>query len=436
MLDIKFIIKNKNIVKESLKKRNEVEKISWIDDLISKYDQWKSEKLKLDSLRHRRNNLSEEINKLKKQKKDISKIISDAKDLPKKIIDTEQLVKELEEKINYYLRNIPNILHKSVPIGKDEKENKVIRKWGKIPNFKFELKPHGEWLEELNQANFEQARRVSGTGFFYLKDKMAQLDLALQRFAIDFLIKKGFMLIEPPFMLRKDVYADVVSLNDFKNVMYKIENEDLYLIATSEHPLMALFKDKTLNEAELPVQLVGISACFRKEIGSHGVDTRGLFRVHQFNKVEQVVLCKPEDSWKWHEQIQKNSEQMLQLLKIPYRVVNICTGDLGPIASKKYDIEAYFPREKAYKEVTSASNCTDYQTNGLNTKYVNKKGEKIVPHSLNNTGLATSRVMRAIIENYQQKDGSVKVPKVLQKYLNFKVIENKHGKIKKNKRKN
>lgn len=434
MLNIKFVIDNPNVVKESLKRRNEDKKILWIDDLILKYDQWKSEKSKLDSLRHKRNNLSEEINKLKKQNKDVSGVILEAKGLPNKILDTEKLAMELESKINFYLRNIPNILHKSVPVGKNEKDGKVVKKWGKVPKFKFELKPHGELIEELNQADFEQASRVSGAGFYYLKDKIAQLDLALQRFAIDFLIKKGFTLVEPPFMLRKEPYSDVVSLEDFKNVMYKIENEDLYLIATSEHPLMALFKNKLLKEEDLPIKLVGISPCFRKEVGSHGVDTRGLFRVHQFNKVEQVVLCKPEDSWKWHEQMQKNSEQIMQLLKIPYRVVNICSGDLGSIASKKYDIEAYFPREKAYKEVTSASNCTDYQTTSLNAKYTNKKGEKITPHSLNDTGLATSRIMRAIIENYQQKDGSIKIPKVLQKYLNFKIIENKNAKIKKNKR--
>ncbi len=434
MLSIKFILENAKAVKESLKRRNEAEKISWIDDLASKYEQWKSEKSKLDGLRHKRNNLSNEINKLKKENKDISKIINEAKDLPKKISDTEQLIKELEKKIDFYLKNMPNTLHNSVPAGKDEKNNRPIKKWGKIPKFKFELKSHGELIEQLNQADFEQAGKVSGAGFYYLKDKIAQLDLALQKFAVDFLMKKGFILVEPPLMLRKGPYSSVVSLKDFENVMYKIENEDLYLIATSEHPLMALFRNKILKEKDLPVKLVGISPCFRKEIGSHGVDTRGLFRVHQFNKVEQIIICRPEDSWKLHEQIQKNSEQMMQLLKIPYRVVNICSGDLGPIASKKYDIEAYFPREKTYKEVTSVSNCTAYQTTSLNVKYTDKKGEKIVVHSLNGTGIATSRIMRAIIENCQQKDGSVKIPKVLQKYLNFKIIENKNAKIKKNKR--
>ncbi|MGB9748452.1 MAG: serine--tRNA ligase [Candidatus Woesearchaeota archaeon] len=424
MLDLKFILNNPEIVKMDLKKRRMDEKIFWVDDIIRINEKQKEIKKKLEELRHLRNKTSEEINRLKKQGKSTEELLKKASKIPEEIKELESEFQETEEKIKYYLMRIPNILHESVPIGKDDSENVELYKKGVPKKIDFELKPHGQLAEELGIADFKRAAKVIGTGFVYLKKELALLDIAIQRFAIDFLMKKGFELIEPPFMLGRKAYEGVTSLEDFQNVMYKIEGEEAYMIATAEHPLVSMYKDEVIDESNLPIKLVGFSPCFRKEIGSHGVDTRGFFRMHQFNKVEQVVFSKPEDSWYWFEEILKNTEEMLQKLELPYRVVNICTGDIGIVASKKYDIEVWFPRENAYREVASCSNCTSYQAVRLNIKLKRKNGEKEYLHTLNNTGLATSRIMRAILENYQNKDGSVDVPKVLQQYMNgIKKIE-------------
>jgi len=423
MLPMKFIRENPEVVKNNFKRRGELDKISWVDDLLKKDSEWRKLKKEVDELRRQRNDISLKINEEKKKGKDVSSLLKNAKEIPQLILEKERAMLELQEKIEWYLMRIPNILHESVPFGKSDKDNVEIKRWGEPKKFDFELKSHGELIENIGCADFKRAAKIAGAGFVFLKNEIALLDIALQRFAIDFLRKKGFTLIEPPFMMNRKAYEGVTSLADFENVMYKIENEDLYLIATSEHPMVAMFQNEILNEKDLPIYLCGISPCFRKEIGSHGVDTRGLFRMHQFNKVEQVVFCKPEDSWRIFEEILRNSEEMLQLLKIPYRVVNICTGDMGIVAAKKYDIEAWFPRENQYKEVCSCSNCTSYQAVRLNIKYKSKKGTEYV-HTLNNTGIATSRVMRAIIENYQNKDGSITIPDVLVPYMGgIKVIK-------------
>lgn len=417
MLELQFIRDNTELVKKNLEKRKNPELIKWLNDLVEKDKEWRKLKFEVDSLRSQRNSISAQINQAKKEGKDVKKILEKAKKIPQEIEKHEKHMNDLWNKIEYYLYRIPNILDKSVPTGKDESENQELKKWGKIKEKNFELKPHGELIEELGVADFKTAAKVSGAGFNYLKGSLALLDLSLQRFAIDHLIKKGFTLIEPPHILTKEAYKGVTDLADFENVMYKIEGMDSYLIATSEHPLVSLFKDMVIEEKDLPIKLVGLSPCYRKEIGSHGVDSRGVFRMHQFNKVEQVVICRPEDSEKVFEEIQKNSEEIYQALEIPFRVVNICTGDIGIVASKKYDIEAYFPREKEYKEVGSCSNCLSYQAVRLNIKYSDGKSKKFV-HTLNNTGVATSRTMRAIIENYQNKDGSIDIPKALHPYMN------------------
>ncbi|MBI2129542.1 serine--tRNA ligase [Candidatus Woesearchaeota archaeon] len=418
MLDISFIRKNPAVVKKDLKKRHDEEKIAWLDDLLKKDEEWRNAKQEADELRARRNKASLEINELKKQGRDISKLIKEIKEIPDKIKKLEEKENELREKIHYYLMRIPNILHDSVPYGKDSSENAVVRTVGKPKKFDFEVKPHGELMEELNIADFKRAAKIAGTGFYYLKGALALLDLSLQRFAIDFLIKRGFTLIEPPFMMNKKSYEGVIELEAFEKVMYKIQDEDLYMIATSEHPMGAMHANEVLDEKGLPIRFCGISTNFRREIGSHGIDTRGLFRVHQFNKIEQFVFCRPEESWKMHEEIQKNSEDMYKALEIPFRVVSVCTGDIGIIAAKKYDIEAWSPREKQYFEVGSNSNCTAYQAARLNIKLQRKDGTREYLHTLNNTGIATSRAMRAILENYQNKDGTITVPKVLVPYMN------------------
>lgn len=430
MLSIKLIRENPDVIKNSLKKRKDSEKVKWVDNLLNTDEKWRSLKQEVDELRHKRNVVTEEIMKLRKSGKDASHKIQEAKEIPEKIKKAEEELEGLRKKILFYLMRIPNVLHDSVPYGKDASENVEVKKVGKTPKFKFELKPHGELVENLGIADFKRAAKISGAGFNYLKNGLALLDLALQRFAIDFLIKKSYKLVYPPFMMNRKSYEGVTDLADFENVMYKIEGEDLYMIATSEHPMAAMFRDEVLEEKDLPIKFCGLSTNFRKEIGAHGVDTRGLFRMHQFNKVEQFIFCKPEDSWKFHEELQRNSEEMFKLLGIPFRVVNICTGDIGIVAAKKYDIEAWFPRSKAYMEVGSNSNCTSYQAVRLNIRY-QKGEEREHVHTLNNTGIATSRIMVAILENFQQKDGSIKIPKVLQKYMYGKKFIGMPKKIKK-----
>ena len=414
MIDIKIIRENPNVIIDDLKKRKDTEKIVWLKDLIKKDKEANEIKQKIDSLRHKRNTLSKEINQLKKQNKDIKHLLKEVKEIPTKIKNLEDKHQKLREKIKYYLMRLPNLTHKSVPYGKDDQDNKVTSKWGEIK--KQELKPHGEITEELNLINFKKAAEVSGAGFHYLKNDLAHLNLALMQFTIDNLTKKGYELVIPPLMLRKKPYEGVTDIEDFKNVMYKIEDEDLYLIATSEHPIAAMYMNETIPEQDLPLKIIGISPCFRKEIGSRGIDTKGLFRIHQFWKIEQFIFCKPEDSWKYHEELQKNSEELYKKLKLPFRVVNVCTGDLGIAAAKKYDIEAWFPRQKAYKEVGSNSNCTDYQSRRLNIKYIDKSNKRQLIHTLNNTAIATSRTMVAILENYQ-KNNKIKVPNILKPYM-------------------
>ena len=417
MLELKFIRENADLVKKDLKKRNDLEKVKWVDDLLKKDEEYRNLLKKSQELRHKRNKITGEINQLQKSGENIKEKVKEAKALPDKIKETEEKIQSLQEKISYYLMRIPNLLHKSVPVGKDDNENKVVRKNGEIKKPAFDLKHHNEVIEKLGLANFESAAKNSGNGFYYLLGDLALMELALQRFAIDLIIKKGFTLIEPPLMLRKKSYEAVTDLGDFETMMYKIENEDLYLIATSEHPIAAFHAGHTFKEGELPKKFVGISPCFRKELGAHGVDEKGLFRVHHFNKVEMFVFSNQKDSWKIHEEMLANAEEVLKKLKLPYRVVNVCTGDMGIVASKKYDLEVHMAKENEYKEVVSCSNCTSYQATRLNVKYI-KDNEKHFVHTLNSTAVATSRTLRAIIENYQQKDGSIKVPAVLVSYMN------------------
>jgi len=417
MLTLKFIRDNASLVKKDLKKRNDLDKVKWVDDLLKKHEQYLILLKKEQELRHRRNLISDEIRQLKKQGQDIKEKIKEAKEFPNKVHELTTKVETLRNEIKYQLMRIPNILHDSVPVGKSEADNKVLRKFGIIRKPDFKLKTHEDVIESLNLGNFDAAAKVSGRGFYYLLGNLALMELALQRFAVDILTKKGYILAEPPLMLRRKPYEGVTDLGDFETMMYKIENEDLYLIATSEHALAAMHSDYIFNDNELPKKFVGVSQCFRKEIGSHGVDEKGLFRVHQFNKVEQFIFCKPEDSWKLFEELIKNSEELYKKLKLPYKVTSICTADIGSVASKKYDLEVYMPREKTYKEVVSCSNCTSYQATRLNIKYQKGK-EKEYVHTLNSTAIATSRTLRAILENYQQKDGTVKVPAVLVPYMN------------------
>ncbi len=426
MLDINFIIEHKENVKKNISRRGDRYNPKLVDELLNYDKEWRELKGKADELRHERNKITLEITKLSKEKKDISILVKKAKNLPEEIKKTEERVNELRKKIDFILLSLPNMLDKTVPHGKDASDNKVIRKWGKVKKIKFELKNHAELIEQFGCADFDTGISNAGRGFNYLINEVALLDLALQRYGIEFLLKNKFTPVVPPLMLNhKTLLGALNGLKDFEDIVYKVENEDLYLIGTAEHALVTMLKNKTLNKKDLPRKYFAVTPCFRKEIGGHGIDTKWLFRMHQFNKVEQVVFTIEKDSMKMLKYMQGLSEKFFQSLGIPYRVVEICSGDLGAKFAKQWDIEAWFPRQKAYQEVTSAGSCTDYQAAALNIKYLDKDEKKYV-YILNNTMVATSRALVAILENYQQKDGSVVVPKVLRKYMNgIKVIGKK-----------
>lgn len=419
MLDIKLIRENPELVRNNLQKRGNPENLKVLNELVDYDRRWRQFLTKLNDLRHERRLITTEIAALKKKGKEAEQELSKAKMVDAEITTLEKQVDESEEKVRYCLMRLPNLLHESVPAGRDENDNVPIRTWGEKPKFSFPVKDHIDLALSLDIMDIERAGKIVGARFFYLKREGVLLDMALMSFALEEMTKKGYMPIEPPFLMRREPYEGVVALSDFEDVLYKIENEDLYLIATSEHPMAAMFMNEVLIADNLPLRLVGVSTNFRKEAGAHGKDTRGIFRTRQFNKIEQFIFCKPEDSWKMHEELIQNAEELVQKLDLPYRVVNVCTGDIGTVAAKKYDIEAWMPAQKAYREIISCSNCTDYQARRLNIKYRKKQGEppKGFVNTLNSTALATGRTIVAILENYQQEDGSVIVPKVLRKYM-------------------
>jgi seryl-tRNA synthetase len=421
MIDIKLIRENPDMVKDNISRRQDKAKLKMVDKVMKLDQSWVTNKKELDDLRKRKNELSEKIAKTKDKAKGKEPLIKESKALPQLISQKEKQVAELEKQIEQLMLQIPNLLHESVPYGKDDTENEVVREWGNIER-KETAKSHVDILKELDIGETERAAKVAGARFYYLKNKLVLLDLALQRFALDYMIKKGFTILQTPLMVNRAVMQGAVDLSDFDDAIYKIEDEDLYLIGTSEHAIAGYHMNETLEAEKLPLKYAGLSACFRKEAGSHGKDTKGIFRVHQFNKIEQFVFALPEQSWKTQEELIKNAEHLFQQLELPYRIVNICTGDIGGTAAKKYDLEAWMPAQKTYREMVSCSNCTDYQARKLNIRYADKKNNRGVVHTLNSTAIATTRAMVAIIENHQE-DGIIKIPKALQKYTGFDIIE-------------
>jgi seryl-tRNA synthetase len=419
MLDIRVIREDPSFVRNNLKRRGNLEYITILNTLIEDDQHWRSALSQLNELRHSKNNLTLEIGTLKKKNRDASGKIAIVNNLSHDITMLEGTVRSLEVKTRQALMRLPNLLHPSVPYGIDDTENVEVKQWRDPPKFNFSPKSHVELLTALDLIDMERAAKVSGSGFHYLKGDLVLLDLAIQRFAIDFLRKEGFTLLSPPLMLKRKPYEGVTDLEDFESVMYKIQGEDVYLIATSEHAMAAMFMDEVLDLSRLPIKLCGVSPCFRREVGTHGRYTKGLFRVHQFNKVEQFIFSSPEQSWELHEYIQQNSEKLYQALGLHYRVVNVCTGDIGSIAAKKYDTEIWMA-DGQFREIGSNSNCTDYQARRLNIRYRKKTGQSPIGpvHTLNNTALATGRTMIAILEQYQQEDGSIRLPSVLHPYMN------------------
>ncbi len=419
MLDIKLIRENPELVRTNLAKRGNSEVIQMLDELIVLDKDWRLNNTKLNELRHDRKLVTIEIAKLKKAGQEAADEFIRAQNTDQKIKLTEKLVVDQEQKIHDYLLRLPNLLDDSVPLGNDSNDNVQLKTWGNIPQFSYPIKNHIDLALELGQIDMERAGKVSGARFFYLKNEVAMLDMALMCFAIEELSKIGYTPIVPPYMMKREAYEGVTSLGDFGDVLYKVEGEDLYMIATSEHPMAAMLMNETLREQEMPVKLAGISTCFRKEAGAHGKDTRGIFRTHQFNKIEQFIFCKPEDSPKLLEELLENAERILQKLGLAYQVVNVCTGDIGMVAAKKYDIEAWMPAQNGYREVVSCSNCTDYQGRRLGIKYREKEGAppKGFVHTLNSTAIATGRTIVALLENNQNQDGTINIPEVLRKYM-------------------
>ncbi|MGB6442069.1 MAG: serine--tRNA ligase [Thermoplasmata archaeon] len=418
MIDLELVRKEPDRVLSNLERRRNPPYLELFADTRAKDAEWRAALVDADRLRRRRNELSRQIAEARKGGTPSPALDAEAQTIPATLREVEARETELRTARDALLRRLPNLLDESVPYGKDETENVVVASWGEPGPARADLAPHGEVLEALGLAEFDRARRVSGAGFYYLRGAAVLFDLAIQRFALDLLIERGFAPVAPPYLLRREPYEGVTDLADFENVMYKIEGEDLYLVATSEHPLAALYLGEILDEDSLPIRLAGVSPCFRKEIGGHGVDQKGTFRVHQFQKVEQFVFARPEDSAAIHEELRANAEEVFRRLAVPYRVVNVCTGDVGTVAAKKYDIEAWFPRQQGYREVVSCSNCTDYQARRLGIR-MGKAGQsgKRVPHTLNSTAVATSRAIAVLIEQYQQPDGTVTIPDALRPYM-------------------
>ena len=419
MLDIRFIRENVELIRKSLERRRDSQKLKEFGQLLALDEELRVLRRRIQELRTDRNKFSREVGSLKKTGKDAAEIIERVNGINQRISETEAEASSLEEMMKRIQMSIPNVLHESVPFGKDEDDNEVVREWGGRPKPDFEIRSHVDLLELLDLADIPRAAKISGARFYFLKNELVMLDLAMQRLALDMLIKKGYTPVYPPFMMRREPYEGVTDLADFEDVMYKIDDEDLYLIATSEHPMAAMHMGEVFEPTDLPLKLAGISTCFRKEAGTHGKDTKGIFRVHQFNKIEQFVFSHPDESWKIHEDLISNIEEYFQALEIPYRIVNVCTGDIGIVAAKKYDLETWMPVQETYMERGSCSNCTAYQATRLNIKYRLKKGgtEKDYLHTLNSTMMANPRAMVAILENFQQEDGSVRIPKALHKYL-------------------
>ena len=422
MITARYVRENLDAIKASMKKRQ------WefdFDKILILDEHWRVLKTETQALQEKRNKSSLEISELKKKKneEEAEKVRKTLVEVKAKIEENEKTLADHEKQINDLLWNMPNILHSSVPYGKDENENVVVRKFMEPKQRK--IKGHEEILTNLDLLDIERAAKTAGARFYYLKGDLVLLDYSLMRYALDLLGKKGYLPIEPPYMLREKFYKGVTALGDFEEVLYRVgggeENDDLKLIATSEHSIAAMFSDEILDKSKLPLKYAGISPAFRMEAGTHGKDTKGIFRVHQFNKIEQFAFTRPEDSWAILDEAVANHEQIFKELKIPYRIMNMCTGDIGIVAAKKYDLEAYMPSQDAYREMGSCSNCTDWQSMRLNIRFEDAEERKYV-HTINATAIATSRTMVAIIENYVNDDGTITVPDVLVPYMGKRKI--------------
>ena len=415
MLDPKLIKEKPEIIKDMLKARSvEFD----LEGLIDSDQQRREFISKTDELRKKKNQVALNISEKKKKGEDISSILAEMKSVSDELSKLEVDQNNIEKKYLKLATSIPNLIHESVPIGEDDESNKEIKKWGNIPEFDFKIKDHIDISEDLDLVDLERAAKVAGARFYYLKNDLVRLNQALINFGLDFLREKGYSIVQPPYMINRESMEGAVIAEDFEEVIYKIDNQDLYMIGTSEHAMAAMHSKEIIEGKDIPKKYAGISPCFRKEAGAHGRDQKGIFRVHQFDKIEQFVFSKPEDSWKEHEKLLSIAEEFYQKLEIPYRVVLLSTGDTGNISAKTYDIEAWMAGQNAYREIVSCSNCLDYQSRRLKIRFRDKTNEDTQHvHTLNSTLIATTRVLVAIMENFQTKDGHIRIPEVLQGYM-------------------
>ena len=427
MLDIKFVRENPDLVKENIKKKFQDHKLELVDQVIELDKKYREFQLEGDTLRMDRNSLSKEIGNLMRQGKKDEAENTKAKvnEINSKLENIEKETDEYSNKIKEIMMRIPNIIHDSVPIGKDDSENVEIKKYGEPVVPDYEIPYHTDIMEALAGIDLESARRVAGNGFYYLIGDVARLHSAVISYARDFMINKGFTYCIPPFMIRSDVVTGVMSFEEMDAMMYKIEGEDLYLIGTSEHSMIGKFKGQILPKQELPYTMTSYSPCFRKEKGAHGIEERGVYRIHQFEKQEMIVVCEPEDSYEWYDKMWSYTVELFRSLDIPVRTLECCSGDLADLKAKSCDVEAWSPRQQKYFEVGSCSNLTDAQSRRLGIRV---KGEKqnYFAHTLNNTVVAPPRMLIAFLENNYNKDGSINIPETLRPYMGgIKKIEPK-----------
>ena len=424
MLDIKLVRDNPELVKENIKKKFQDSKLSLVDEVIDLDKKNRSVITEVESLRAKRTSLSKQIGVLMGQgkKEEAEAVKKESQEIGQKITELEAEQEKLAEEVKQRMMVIPNIIDPSVPVGKDDSENVEIERFGepKVPDF--EVPYHTDLMEALDGLDLDSARRVAGNGFYYLKGDIARLHSAILSYARDFMIDRGFTYYIPPFMIRSQVVTGVMSFAEMEAMMYKIEGEDLYLIGTSEHSMIGKFIDQIIPEEELPYTLTSYSPCFRKEKGAHGIEERGVYRIHQFEKQEMIVVCKPEDHMKWYNQLWKNTVDLFRSMDIPVRTLECCSGDLADLKVKSCDVEAWSPRQKKYFEVGSCSTLGDAQARRLKIRIQAKDGKKYFAYTLNNTVVAPPRMLIAFLENNLQADGSVLIPKVLQPYMGGKTV--------------
>ena len=420
MLDPKIIRDKPELIKQMLKDRA----VEFDFEKMLELNKTRKEMMmQSDELKQKRNQMSVKIGSEKKAGNDASELLREMGEISKKLDDLESLRKTVDENYHNLSFSIPNLVHDSVPKGADESFNKQVRTWGEIPKFDFEVKDHIDLGLELDIVDIERASKTAGARFYYLKDGLVKLGQSLTAFALDFVSSKNYNLIQPPYMINRQSMEGAVIADDFEDVIYKVQDEDLFLIGTSEHAIASMYYDEILEGSKIPLRYASISPCFRKEAGAHGKDQKGIFRVHQFEKIEQFIFCRPEESWEEHEKMIKNTEEFYQQLEIPYRLMLLSSGDMGKVSAKTYDIEAWMAGQNAYREIVSCSNCIDYQSRRLKIRFREKSNEdtKYI-HTLNSTLVAIERTMVAILENNQTKDGHIEIPKVLQKYFGDNMI--------------